>query len=99
MNMPLRLLILEDNPSDATLMLHALRSGGYDPTAKRVETEQEFREQLEEAPDIILSDFSMPGFDALRALDILRENQLKIPIIVVSVTIGEERAVQIIHIL
>jgi signal transduction histidine kinase len=97
MNTPLRLLILEDSPSDATLMLHELRSAGYDPIAKRVESEREFREQLQDAPEIILSDFSMPGFDALRALDIVRENQLNIPIIIVSVTIGEERAVQIMQ--
>jgi signal transduction histidine kinase len=94
---PLRLLILEDNPSDAALMLHALRAAGYDPIPQRVDTETDFRRHLEVPPDIVLSDFSMPGFDALRALDIMREVQLNIPMIIVSVTIGEERAVQIMQ--
>jgi signal transduction histidine kinase len=94
---PLRVLILEDSPSDAALMLHALRSAGYDPIFERVESEPDYREQLKALPDIILSDFTMPEFDALRALEIMRENQLNIPIIIVSVTIGEERAVQIMQ--
>jgi signal transduction histidine kinase len=97
MNTPLRILIVEDNPADAALMLHALRAAGYEPIAERVESEQEFIVQLKAVPDIILSDFSMPEFDALRALDIVRENQLSIPIIIVSITIGEERAVQIMQ--
>jgi hypothetical protein len=47
---PLRLLILEDNPSDAELVLHTLRRAGYDPSADRVETEQEYRDHLQPAP-------------------------------------------------
>jgi two-component system cell cycle sensor histidine kinase/response regulator CckA len=91
---PLRLLMLEDNPSDAELALHALRRAGYDPTANRVETEQDFRDHLQPAPEIILADFSMPKFDSLRALEIVHECRLDIPFIIVSGTIGEERAVQ-----
>ena len=87
---PLRVLILEDNPSDAELVLHALRRAGYDPTAERVETEQDFRDHLQPAPEIILADFSMPEFDALRALEIMQECRLDIPFIIVSGTIGEE---------
>ena len=94
---PLRLLILEDNPSDAALMLHALRGAGYDPIADCVETEQDYRDHLQTAPEIVLSDFSMPEFDALRALEIMQERQLDIPVIIVSGTIGEERAVQIMQ--
>ncbi len=94
---PLRLLILEDNPSDAELMLHALRRAGYDPITVRVETEQDYRDHLQSAPEIVLSDFSMPEFDALRALEIMQECQLDIPIIIVSGSIGEERAVQVMQ--
>ena len=94
---PLRLLILEDNPSDAELMLHALRHAGYDPIAVRAETEQDFRDHLQDAPEIVLSDFSMPEFDALRALEIMQESQLDIPVIIVSGSIGEERAVQVMQ--
>jgi CheY-like chemotaxis protein len=94
---PLRLLILEDNPSDAALVLHALRGAGFDPTADRVETEQEFRDRLRSIPEVILADFSLPEFDALSALEILRESQLDIPFIIVSGTIGEERAVEVMR--
>ncbi len=94
---PLRLLMLEDNPSDAELILHALRRAGYDPTADRVETEQDFREHLQPAPELILADFSMPEFEALRALEIVQECRLEVPFIIVSGTIGEERAVQVMQ--
>lgn len=97
MAIPLRLLILEDNPSDAELLLHALRRAGYEPSANRVETEADFRAHLERVPEIILADFSMPEFDALRALEIMQECALDIPFIIVSGTIGEERAVQVMQ--
>src|SRR5579859_5018047 len=97
MTTPLRILILEDNPSDAELALHALRRAGYDPIGERVETEQAYQEHLEPALDIILADFTMPQFDSLRALEILQERKLDIPFIIVSGTIGEERAVQVMQ--
>ena len=94
---PLRVLILEDNPSDAELALHTLRRAGYDPLAVRVETEKDYRENLQPPPEIILADFTMPEFDSLRALEILQECKLDIPFIIVSGTIGEERAVQVMQ--
>ena len=94
---PLRLLFLEDNPSHAALVLHALRDAGYDPVADLVETEQEYRDHLLASPEIILADFTLPDFDALRALEIMRECRLDIPFIVVSGTIGEERAVELMR--
>ena len=97
MGTPLRVLILEDNPSDAELVLHELRRAGYEPTANRVETEQDFLTQLESAPEIILADFSMPEFDSMRALEIIQGRHLDIPFIIVSGTIGEERAVQVMQ--
>ena len=78
-------------------MLHELRRSGYHPTTARVETEQDYRDQLRSTPEIILSDFTMPEFDAFRALEIMQERQLDIPFIIVSGTIGEERAVQIMR--
>ena len=64
---------------------------------RRVETEQDYRDHLQPAPEIILADFSMPEFDSLRALEIMQERQLDIPFIIVSGTIGEERAVQVMQ--
>ena len=94
---PLNLLIVEDNPADAELMLHALRRAEFDPTATRVETEKDYREHLNQAPEIVLSDFSMPEFDAIQALSIMQERKQDIPIIIVSGSIGEDRAVQIMQ--
>lgn len=94
---PLRLLILEDNPFDAELTLHELRRAGYDPVSHRVDTETEFQQHLEPTLELILADFTMPQFDSLRALEIMQERQLDIPFIIVSGTIGEERAVQVMQ--
>ncbi|CAN5191760.1 hypothetical protein BH10PLA2_BH10PLA2_24650 [soil metagenome] len=97
MKTPLRVLLLEDSASDAELVLHSLRRAGYDPLANRIETEEDFLKQLRAPPEIILADFTMPEFDSLRALELLQERQLDIPFIIVSGTIGEERAVQIMQ--
>ncbi len=94
---PLNLLMVEDNPADAELALHELRRAGFEPTFNRVETEHEFRQRLRPAPDIILADFNLPEFSALGALEVLRESALDVPCIVVSGSIGEERAVQILQ--
>ncbi|HEX4147129.1 MAG TPA: response regulator [Pirellulales bacterium] len=94
---PLSLLIVEDNPDDAALMLHELRRAGFEPVVDRVETEQEFRDRLRLAPEVILADFNLPQFSALAVLAVLEECKLDIPCIVVSGSIGEERAVQILQ--
>ena len=97
MGIPLRVLIVEDNPSDGELMLHALRRAGYNPVGERVETEQEFRDHLQLDPEVILADFILPEFSALGVLQILLESNLDIPCIVVSGSIGEERAVELMR--
>jgi two-component system, cell cycle sensor histidine kinase and response regulator CckA len=90
---PLRVLIVEDNPNDAELILLELRRAGFDPDWKRVDTEEEFSSSLDPRLDIILSDYVMPQFSGLRALDALNNSGLEIPFIIVSGTIGEETAV------
>lgn len=92
----LRALILDDNPSDAELMAHELRRAGLDPVWTRVDTEAAFVAALDGAPDVILADYSLPGFDALRALRHLRERQLDIPCLVVTGTLGDELAAECI---
>src|ERR1041384_1236828 len=94
MPVPLNVLIVEDSPDDADLVLAELRRAGFEPGWKRVETEPDFLAELEKSPDIILSDYSMPQFNGLRAADHLRERDLDIPFILVSGTLGEERAVE-----
>src|SRR5436305_110918 len=87
--------MLEDRQADARLVVHALRQGGYEPLWDRVQTEADFRARLQVPWDIILADHSMPQFDAPQALRLVRERGLDLPFIIVSGTIGEEIAVQV----
>jgi diguanylate cyclase (GGDEF)-like protein len=91
----LKILLVEDSQADATLALHALERGGARCESVRVDTEAAFRRELARfAPQIILSDFSMPGFDGLSALGLARELAADVPFIFVSGTIGEENAIR-----
>ena len=90
----LRVLILEDRATDAELMLHELRRAEYEPDWRRVETESDYLACLEPTLDIILADFSLPQFDALRALHLLQDRGLDIPFIVVTGSVNEETAVE-----
>ncbi|MBI5880462.1 MAG: PAS domain S-box protein [Chloroflexi bacterium] len=92
----LRVLILEDNPADTELFVHELRRGGFEPEWQRVETEEAYRSALNPTLDIILSDYRLPQFDGLHALQILRASGFDIPSILVSGTIGEDAAVECI---
>jgi PAS domain S-box-containing protein len=86
-------LILEDRPADAELMVHALCQAGFAPTWHRVETEADYLAHLPENPDAILADYTLPQFDALRALHLCQEHGLDIPFIVVTGSVSEEAAV------
>ncbi len=94
MLMPLRILIVEDSLTDAELMLYELRSSGIKPDWQCVDTEPDYLAQLAADFDVIISDFNMPQFDALRALKILQECNLDIPMIIVTGSISEEVAVE-----
>ena len=93
MNQPLRVLIVEDNPHDAELVLRGLRRAGYEPNWQRVETEADYLAQLRPDLDLILSDFALPQFSGMRALALLNESGHDVPFILTSATIGEETAV------
>jgi PAS domain S-box-containing protein len=93
MAQPVKILLVEDNPHDAELVLREVRRGGYEPAWQRVDTEVDFLKRLNEGHDIILSDYQMPQFSGLRALELLRASGLDIPFILVSGTIGEDIAV------
>jgi PAS domain S-box-containing protein len=93
MTQPLRVLIVEDNATDAELILRELRRAGFTPEAKRVDTEPDYLANLDSDLELILSDYSMPQFSGLRALELLKERKLEVPFILVSATIGEETAV------
>jgi PAS domain S-box-containing protein len=91
---PLRLLIVEDVEDDALLVIRSLSKAGYDARARVVATSDDLRAALDEEQwDIVISDYSLPGFDAPAALEIVRAFDRHMPFIVVSGTVGEELAV------
>jgi PAS domain S-box-containing protein len=90
---PIRVVIVEDNPNDAEIMLRELRRAVFEPDWQRVKTEAEFLASLSPEPDLILSDYTLQQFNGLNALRLLKERGLEIPVILVSDTVGEETAV------
>jgi PAS domain S-box-containing protein len=92
---PLRVLFVEDSEDDALILVHQLKEGDYEPVFRRVETGQALVECLENEPwDIIIADYTLPGFSGLAALKLYKERGLDIPFILVSGTVGEEVAVE-----
>jgi PAS domain S-box-containing protein len=86
---------VEDNEADAELLLMELDAGGFDVDWKRVETANAMRRELRDRSwDLVVSDYSMPSFDAIGALAVLKESNQDLPFIVVSGTIGEDNAVE-----
>jgi two-component sensor histidine kinase/CheY-like chemotaxis protein len=94
---PIRVLILEDRAEDAELMVHELRRSWFEPVCHRLETEPEYLEGLKSEPDVILADYRMPQLDARRALELLQQQGLDIPFLVVSGAIGEDAAVALMR--
>jgi diguanylate cyclase (GGDEF)-like protein/PAS domain S-box-containing protein len=92
---PVRVLQLEDNPVDAELIGRQLADDGLPIVSRVVASELSFRKAIADfAPQVVLSDFSLPGFDGLAALRIAKEVAPATPFIFVSGTIGEERAIE-----
>ncbi|MBW4534519.1 MAG: EAL domain-containing protein [Pleurocapsa minor HA4230-MV1] len=90
----LRVLIIEDSEDDAELLAIALENGGYQVIHQRVDTRADLETALSNKPwDIVLADYSMPQFSAIAALEILKEQQLDLPFVIVSGKIGEDTAV------
>jgi PAS domain S-box-containing protein len=95
MSNALKILIIEDSENDTILLLRNLRKGGYDVTSKRVQTLEDMSLALEnETWDVILSDYSMPRFSGLAALEVCKQKGLDIPFIIISGAIGEVTAVE-----
>jgi len=93
----LRVLILEDAATDAELMEHELRKAKIFFTSNRVETREDFVRELHGfVPDLILSDYRLPTFDGLKALDITLKEFPDMPFILVTGALGEEKAVEIL---
>jgi signal transduction histidine kinase/ActR/RegA family two-component response regulator len=95
---PLRLLHLEDNPTDSDLIVTLLAEGGIPCTPRRVDERDAFIAALKDGQiDLILADYSLPGFDGIAALELARNLAPELPFIFVSATLGEELAIDTMH--
>ncbi len=98
MSEPWRVLLVEDSPVDAELNERELRKAGFPFVTRRVDREENLVVALADFnPDLILSDFHLPGFDGLRALTICQERAPAVPFIFVTGAMGEELAVESIQ--
>jgi two-component system cell cycle sensor histidine kinase/response regulator CckA len=94
MNIPLRVLVVEDSEDDTLLVMRELRRGGYAPMFERVDAPEAFTAALARPSwDVIITDYSMPHFSGLKALALLKESGHDLPFIIVSGAIGEDVAV------
>lgn len=84
----LRALIVEDDPTDAELIVSELQKNGFEVFWERVETEEQYLARLAGIPEIVLADYSLPQFNGSRALELLQQQGLAIPFVVVSGTVG-----------
>ena len=92
---PLRYIHIEDHEADATLVQHALRTGGYEPHARRVDTADSLAAALQEPGwDLILADWTLPQFSAPAALEQITSLGFDLPVIIVTGAVGEETAVE-----
>ncbi len=97
MSTPLRVLIVDGSEDDTLLLLRGLERGGYEPEFERVDTPKAMASALSRQNwDIVVSEYSLPGFGGLAALSVLKESRLDLPFILVSHTIGEAVVVEAI---
>jgi PAS domain S-box-containing protein len=98
MKTSLQVIVVEDSDLDAELIAKSLESEGFDLQLWRVQTARELENALNvQSWDVVISDFSLPQLSGLEALRIVRENAADVPFIMVSGTIGEDIAVQVIR--
>ncbi|MCC6797006.1 MAG: response regulator [Candidatus Hydrogenedentes bacterium] len=91
----LNVLIVEDSTDDLMLLLATLRKAGIDIRFEQVEDALRFESALARSHwDVVISDFNLPNFTGMEALELLRKHDADLPFLLVSGTIGEERAVE-----
>src|SRR5262245_16204571 len=93
----LRVLIVDDVEDDARLIERELRNAGLLPSFTRVASREALAKELSQSWDVLLCDYSMPGFSAFEALQLVRDAGLDLPFIIVSGTVGEARAVEVMR--
>ncbi|HEY3971971.1 MAG TPA: ATP-binding protein [Candidatus Sulfotelmatobacter sp.] len=93
----LRALLVEDEPADVELALRALRQAGLQATAEVTQTPEEFTDLVRKnSYDVILADYKLPNWNGMEAVEVLRQEGLDIPVIMVSGALGERTAVECI---
>jgi len=97
MNSPLKLLVIEDVPADFLLLERHLRQHGLDAECFRVGSDAELDAALQNEWDVVLSDYNVPGMDFITTLQRIRTYRPNLPIILVSGSVGEETAVELLH--
>jgi PAS domain S-box-containing protein len=94
-NSPLKVILLEDDQVDAELIELELSKNGLQADCQRAVASEDYVAALQAgAPDLVLADYTLPGFDGMTALGMLRANYPDIPFIFVSGSLGEERAIE-----
>jgi PAS domain S-box-containing protein len=94
MNKELRVLVIEDSEKDTLLLMRELEDAGYEPAYWQVDSATAMNSALEEQSwEVVVCDHSLPGFSSAEALSILRRKSADIPFIILSGTIGEDVAV------
>jgi diguanylate cyclase (GGDEF)-like protein/PAS domain S-box-containing protein len=91
----LRILFAEDNANDRELCLHALQRANLEFRCDHVSTREEFAAKLSDHEyDLVLTDYCLPGWTGMDALDMARERPQDVPVILVTGALGEEQAVE-----
>jgi diguanylate cyclase (GGDEF)-like protein/PAS domain S-box-containing protein len=90
----LRVLLVEDDPDDAELIVEELRRASFDAHVDRVETEADLVNSLGPDVDVVLADYTLPQFSAPDALEVLKQRKIDVPLIVVTGSVGEDSAVR-----
>ena len=91
------MLHVEDDSDDAQFVARVFEKAGYEVAWTRAQAEAEYRSALAATPQAVIADYSLPQFSGLQALEILKQTAPDVPFILVTGTIGEERAAEIMR--
>jgi signal transduction histidine kinase len=93
----IRVLVVEDSASDSELMLHALKTGGFETDFEVVQAPADFADRIRtNRYDIVLADYRLPGWDGMETVAMLHQENLDVPVVLVSGALGELKAVECI---
>jgi len=89
-----RVLLVEDDLADVELVLHALRGGGFEPESDIAQTVPDFLERVHKKTyDVVLADYNLPTWNGMETVELLRREGIDLPVVLVSVALGELKAV------